>query len=149
MIAPFNSDQRVIVTSPPKKTIRPTKKGGNLSGHLPSPKFSAFKFSAHYICQSELLLILILSWEDKCTWSYFNRQGQRKRQIEIFLPRKTNWHAVPIFFPKNDHHKLFSFFIFFLLPLLELWFQGTLLKLTSLASFSNFSMVRLSIPPHL
>ena len=50
---------------------------------------------------------------------------------------------------KNGHHKLFSFFIFFLLPLLELWLQGTLLKLTSLASFSNFSMLRLSIPPHL
>ena len=50
---------------------------------------------------------------------------------------------------KYGHPKLFSFFIFFLLPLLELWLQGTLLKLTSLASFSNFSMVRLSIPPHL
>lgn len=112
MIAPFNSDQRVIVTSPPKKTIRPTKKGGNLSGHLPSPKFSAFKFSAHYICQSEHLLILILSWEDKCTWSYFNGQSQRKRQIEIFCRGKQINTQFPYFSQKWPSQTFFLFYFF-------------------------------------
>lgn len=112
MIAPFNSDQRVIVTSPPKKTIRPTKKGGNLSGHLPSPKFSAFKFSAHYICQSELLLILILSWEDKCTWSYFNGQSQRKPQIEIFCRGKQINTQFPYFSQKMAITNFFPFLFF-------------------------------------